>query len=197
MNNLNFGSRKRLKVRRRAALKRFGIGIWALGLAGAQFGLPGPSSGPDVVRDFLGGREVLLREADVSTTESARSALEFRQGVFDSRPAPKPSSSETTGAEPGAQTDPLPAPAGSLEEIIYAAAAEYGVDGGYLLGIASCESGLNPGAVNPAGYHGLFQYGEATWVQYGHGSIYDPVAQSRTTAMLISQGGASHWPNCA
>ncbi|MGH2819414.1 MAG: transglycosylase family protein, partial [Actinomycetota bacterium] len=84
-----------------------------------------------------------------------------------------------------------------VTEIIDAAAAEFGIDGGYLLSVAECESGLDPGAVNPAGYHGLFQFDETTWEAYGHGSIYDPVAQARTAAELLAAGEASRWPNCA
>ncbi len=89
------------------------------------------------------------------------------------------------------------APAGSITEILYAAAAEFGLDGAYLVSVASCESGLNPNAVNPAGYHGLFQFSESTWAAYGYGSIYDPTAQARTAARMLASGGAGHWPNCA
>jgi soluble lytic murein transglycosylase-like protein len=89
------------------------------------------------------------------------------------------------------------APAGSVSEILYAAAAEFGIDGAYLVSVASCESGLNPGAVNPAGYHGLFQFSESTWASYGYGSIYDAAAQARTAARMLAAGLGSHWPNCA
>jgi soluble lytic murein transglycosylase-like protein len=66
-----------------------------------------------------------------------------------------------------------------------------------LLSIAQCESGLNPSAVNPAGYHGLFQFATSTWASQGYGGdIYDPVAQSRTAARMISEGGQSAWANC-
>ncbi len=84
-----------------------------------------------------------------------------------------------------------------MTEIIYTAADEFGIDGGYLLSVAECESSLNPGAVSPAGYHGLFQFDEQTWAAYGYGSIYDPVAQARTAAELLAAGEASRWPNCA
>ncbi|MGH2806877.1 MAG: transglycosylase family protein [Actinomycetota bacterium] len=87
--------------------------------------------------------------------------------------------------------------ASSITGIIYAAAAEFGLDGGYLLAVATCESTLNPTAYNPAGYHGLFQFDQTTWSAYGYGSIYDPVAQSRTAARLLAAGQDSRWPNCA
>jgi len=202
MDQLNFGSRKRLKARRRATFRRAAVTLWVLGLAGAALGFTTPTAGVDVVADFLDGRQYSGR--GVATTDSAESAMKFRQGVFESRPVPKPSPTATP-SEAAVQAAPEPepvevapaAPSGSVEEIIYAAAAEFGLDGAYLVGVAACESGLNPGAVNAAGYHGLFQYDEATWGEYGYGSIYDPVAQSRTTAMLIAQGQSSRWPNCA
>ena len=201
MKSLFFGSRKRLQVRRRAAYRRAVVTLWIVGIAAAGLGFSTPRTGVDVVADFLQKREVPADQG-VSTTESAASAMRFRQGVFESRPVPKPSPTPTPTPEEAAQTEapvvaaPV-APSGSIEEIIYAAAAQYGLDGAYLVSIAACESGLNPGAVNAAGYHGLFQYDEATWAEYGSGSIYDPAAQALTTAMLISQGQSSRWPNCA
>lgn len=86
---------------------------------------------------------------------------------------------------------------GSISEIIHQAAAEFGISGDWMVSIAVCESGLDPRAYNSAGYHGLFQYDEATWAEYGYGSIWDPVAQARTTAKLLAMGQSSRWPNCA
>jgi soluble lytic murein transglycosylase-like protein len=85
----------------------------------------------------------------------------------------------------------------SITETIYAAAAEFGLDGDYLLSVAACESDLDPGAVNEVGYYGLFQFDEPTWAAYGYGSIWDPIAQSRTAARLLAAGEADRWPNCA
>lgn len=85
----------------------------------------------------------------------------------------------------------------TVTEIIYTAAAEFGLSGSYLLSVAQCESNLNSYAYNAAGYHGLFQYDATTWAAYGYGDIYDPVAQARTTARLLAAGHASRWPNCA
>ncbi|MEA2447956.1 MAG: resuscitation-promoting factor RpfB, partial [Actinomycetota bacterium] len=85
---------------------------------------------------------------------------------------------------------------GSITAIIQDAAEEFGADPGYLISIASCESGLNPRAYNPAGYYGLFQFAPATWASNGYGSIWDPVAQARTAARMIAGGQASAW-GCA
>ena len=103
----------------------------------------------------------------------------------------------TAQAKQAASPSPDPIVANSTTGIIYAAAAEFGLDPAYLLSVASCESGLNPTAYNAAGYHGLFQFDQTTWAAYGYGSIYDPTAQSRTAARLIAAGQSSRWPNCA
>jgi soluble lytic murein transglycosylase-like protein len=85
----------------------------------------------------------------------------------------------------------------TVPEIIAAAGAEYGVDADYLTSVAWCESDLDPGAVSPAGYYGLFQFDQQTWAAFGYGSIYDPVAQSRTAARMLAAGMSDRWPNCA
>jgi len=152
-------------------------------------------------------RAVLLAAAanvdpGLQASESVEATMKFRAAVFDVRPVPTPEAPEpapVVAAEAApAEVAPAPAaPPGSITEIIYAAADEYGVDRAWLLSIASCESGLNPNAHNPAGYYGLFQFDEATWAENGYGSIYDPVAQARTAARLIAAGQASRWPSCS
>ncbi len=111
------------------------------------------------------------------------------------------SSSDTTSesllSEPVDQPASSFAPSGSITGTIYDAAAQYGVDGSYLVSIAHCESSMNPQAVSSAGYYGLFQFDYATWNEYGYGSIYDPAAQAATAAELIAAGESDRWPNCA
>ncbi len=127
-------------------------------------------------------------------------------GVEAPKPKPKPKPKPEVEEAPAPveeevvveeETVAPAAPSGSISEIIYAAAARHGVDPGYLLSIAQCESGLNPNAVNSAGYYGLFQFDAGTWAANGYGSIYDPVAQARTAARLIAAGQASRWPSCS
>ncbi len=103
----------------------------------------------------------------------------------------------TSRAKLAASPSPDPIAATSTTGVISAAALEFGLDPAYLISVASCESGLNPTAYNPAGYHGLFQFDQTTWAAYGYGSIYDPTAQARTAARLIAAGQGSRWPNCA
>lgn len=135
-------------------------------------------------------------------SESVKGMVRFRRRVFDVRPAPERPEPEVPVVTPESEAATseeieTPAPTGSVTEIIYAAATEYGLDGAYLVSVADCESGLDPGAVNSAGYYGLFQFDHQTWAAYGSGSIFDPVAQSRAAASLIAGGQASRWPNCA
>lgn len=194
MDRLSFGAR----ARRRARFKRLKPWIWLASIAMMAMGVPGANLGADALQRLGGYDRSELR--GIETSESAAGLMKFRGGTFQTRPAatpePTPTPTPAPAAEPVTAAAPA-APAGSITEIIYAAAAEYGIDGGYLLSVASCESGLNPSAVNPAGYHGLFQFGTGTWATEGYGSIYDPVAQARTAARMLAAGMASRWPNCA
>jgi soluble lytic murein transglycosylase-like protein len=184
------------RARRRNALRRYALTTvlvtGALMVAGVE-----PTNGPLALLSAVRHERVLDRRTGPEATQSAASTLRFRQKVFEARPAPE--RPEPAVEEPAETAEPVEAPAtgGSVSEIIYAAAAEFGLSGDYLLSVASCESGLDPGAVNAAGYHGLFQFDETTWAAYGYGSIYDPVTQSRTAARLLAAGQSSRWPNCA
>ncbi|CAN5686710.1 hypothetical protein BH24ACT26_BH24ACT26_02330 [soil metagenome] len=158
----------------------------------------------------------------VETSDSAAALLRFRSASFEARPEPPPKAVRQRRAERAAKRQQraereraarqaarddarearreeaaAAAVPPSVSDIILAAGAEFGVDGSYLLSVASCESDLDPDAVNGAGYHGLFQFDEQTWAAYGYGSIYDPVAQARTAARLLAAGHSSRWPNCA
>ncbi|HEX2241595.1 MAG TPA: transglycosylase SLT domain-containing protein [Actinomycetota bacterium] len=84
-----------------------------------------------------------------------------------------------------------------MESIIVGAAEEFGLSPDYLVAVAMCESSLNPYAVSPAGYYGLFQFGPITWSEFGYGSIWDPVAQSRTAARMLADGHHRRWPVCS
>lgn len=199
---VHFGRGGARKDRRRRAMARLGI----VALIASLVGVPGVNLGFELLGERLGAGEDRLTRAElrgVTTSESADDLMRMRGNLFQNRPTPTPTPTEEPAPEeapePAAEpvAEPAAAPAGSITEILYAAAAEFGLDGGYLVSVASCESGLNPGAVNPAGYHGLFQFAESTWASYGYGSIYDATAQARTAARMLAAGMASHWPNCA
>jgi soluble lytic murein transglycosylase-like protein len=173
---------KRLRVRRRLAF----VSLCALAL-----GVPGADAGLAALQRFVGGETPVAAPAEsITTTDSAHSLMKFRRDMFEARPKPRPS-------DPGSASSLAQAEAGSMGDIIYSAASEFGLAGDYLLGVAVCESNLDPQAVNAAGYYGLFQFDHTTWAAYGYGSIYDPTAQARTAARLLAAGQHSRWPNCS
>ncbi len=161
--------------------------LWIVSLAWTFVGLPS-FQGSDLIGRMDRSRGVAGTARSLSTTQTELFRMQRR--MLDRPPAPPMTTTTTTTTVPSA-------PGGSITQIIYAAAAEFGVSGSYLLQIAMCESRLNPSAHNPAGYYGLFQFSPSTWSAYGTGSIYDPVAQARAAAQMLAAGGASHWPNCA
>jgi hypothetical protein len=223
MDNLHFGARSRRKVKRR----QLTIAAWLIGIVATILGVPGSNAAlsvfhrvdrshgmaassisgshsatvtiPSRHRTFViftqpTKRVVRLPKKDTPSKHSAKRT--------QSRPKPqrRPEAKPTPVASPSPSPTPSPvavAPAGSISSVIYSAAAEAGISGSYLLSIASCESSLDAQAYNSGGYYGLFQFDQQTWSAYGYGSIYDPVAQSRTAARLIAAGQTSRWPNCA
>jgi hypothetical protein len=157
--------------------------VWVIALA---LGVPGATAILDRTDRALGGQSN-TQSVGVANVVGGRSAEVLNGRLHNkARVEVAPDPIQTAAAD-----------STSITGIIYAAAAEFGLDGAYLLSVAECESTLNPRAYNAAGYHGLFQFDQTTWSAYGYGSIYDPVAQSRTAARLIAAGQGSRWPNCA
>jgi uncharacterized protein YabE (DUF348 family) len=86
----------------------------------------------------------------------------------------------------GTKPRPYSAPATGAEGLNWAA-------------LASCESGGNPRAVNPAGYYGLYQFALSTWYSVGGtGNPIDatPEEQTYRAQVLYQRSGASPWPVC-
>lgn len=181
------------RTRRQRARKRLVLGIWITCVLGALAGVPFADATLNISSELLARLEP---KGGVETSESAAGLMRFRSASFKTRPTPTPTPSLDTATEDADEPVYVP-PTGSVAAIIYAAAKEFGVDGAWLLSIASCESGLNTSAHNPAGYYGLFQFDQGTWASYGYGSIYDATAQARTAARLVAAGQASRWPSCA
>jgi len=186
LDNLHFSARVRRRARRRRRLRRARLAGAIATMAAIALGMPGSDTSLDLIEEFAASGDFSERE----TSESAAAMLRFRRHTFQTRPqsSPTPAASEASSATSAE---------GSIAEIIYAAATEFGLSGDYLLSVAGCESGLNPQAYSGTGYYGLFQFDQQTWSAYGYGSMYDPVAQSRTAARLIAAGQSSRWPNCA
>jgi uncharacterized protein YabE (DUF348 family) len=67
------------------------------------------------------------------------------------------------------------------------------------IGLARCESGGNPNAVNPAGYYGLYQFSISTWRAVGGKGIptdYGYWEQTKRAWKLYKHSGSSPWPHC-
>ena len=65
--------------------------------------------------------------------------------------------------------------------------------------LAHCESSGNPRAVNPAGYHGLYQFDLSTWRSVGGRGVPSRVAPAEQTyraKLLYKQRGRQPWPHC-
>jgi hypothetical protein len=184
MDRLQFGTTARNRARRRRRIRRISLVAWGIStiaIAG------GPLYG-------LNRAEVIHIGVDSPSPVASVSAASADIAIDSTRHvAEVPTNQGVKKSDSGESGDY----AGSIKEIIYAAAAEYDIGGAYLMSIAECESGLDPHAYNSSGYHGLFQYDDGTWAAEGTGDIWDPVAQARTTARLIAAGQSSRWPNCA
>lgn len=66
-------------------------------------------------------------------------------------------------------------------------------------GLANCESGGNPNAVNSAGFYGLYQFSASTWRSVGGKGIptdYGYWEQTKRAWILYKGSGSSPWPVC-
>jgi len=65
--------------------------------------------------------------------------------------------------------------------------------------LAKCESSNRPGAVNPAGYYGLYQFNKRTWRGVGGKGMPHKASraeQTKRAQMLYVKRGAQPWPHC-
>ncbi len=96
---------------------------------------------------------------------------------------------------PHHQQPPRPArrPIG-MRAIITSAAQRHHVAPSWLLGVAVCESGLNPRAYNPSsGASGLFQFMPTTFYSHGGRDLWNPFQQADVAAAMFAAGEASAW----
>ena len=114
---------------------------------------------------------------------------------------PDPTPTPTPAPAPAPKRVPPPAvnyPPGTVQALIMAAAATYGVDGNWMIRIGECESGLRPNAVSGNGlYFGIFQFLPSTFAAHGGTNVFDPVQQANITANMLAHGGARSWPVCS
>ncbi len=92
----------------------------------------------------------------------------------------------------------VPTSGGSATDAIAQAAARWGVSYGWLLRVAECESGLNPGAHNPSGASGLFQFMPGTYFLYAAQigetrSYWDAYGSANVAGYMFSRGLSYQW----
>lgn len=101
-------------------------------------------------------------------------------------PQPAPALPDAGAAQPPVDN--------SIEGIVRAAAMRAGADPDRLLRVASCESGLNPGAYNArSGASGLFQFLPSVFRAHGGADIWSPREQADIAAAMFAAGWAYQW----
>ena len=144
-------------------------------------------------------------EVSTPTTAAARPSTVTTATTAATSSTVRATSTTVAAPQPPAPAPPPQpaAPTGSVEAIIRAAAAEFGVGGDLMVRIARCESGLNPAAVNASsGALGLFQHlprywpGRAAGLGYSSADWSNPTANARVSAVLLRDGGPGHWRAC-
>jgi hypothetical protein len=82
----------------------------------------------------------------------------------------------------------------SIAGLVRAAAIRHGADPVQLLRVASCESGLNPGAYNSrSGASGLFQFMPRTFYAHGGTNIWSAAQQADIAAVMFAAGWSYEW----
>ncbi|HEU0115237.1 MAG TPA: transglycosylase SLT domain-containing protein [Thermomicrobiales bacterium] len=83
-----------------------------------------------------------------------------------------------------------------VKRIIKKAAKRYNQSSKAMLRVATCESNLDPCAVNKRGKsYGLFQFIKSTWksTPYGHKNIFDAKANAMAAGWMWKQGRKNEW----
>lgn len=91
-----------------------------------------------------------------------------------------------------------PVQSGGVFGAISTASARWGVSYGWLVRVATCESGLNPSAYNPSGASGLFQFMPGTYWLYASRigetrSYWDAYGAANVAAYMFSIGQSYQW----
>lgn len=113
-------------------------------------------------------------------------------------PAPPAEEPEPTEVPAPPAEEPAPAPSDEtgIVGIINNAADEYGQSREDMLRVATCESNLDPNAVNPSSNaSGLFQFLPSTFATtpYADEDIFDPVANARAAGWMWANGRRNEW----
>ena len=90
---------------------------------------------------------------------------------------------------------------GGVDQYIIEKAQQYNLPVNLVLGIAICESGLNPEAHNPKDVNGLpdfglWQFQKKTFYGQGGKRIWDWKEQTNITMKMLKKDMWLHWPVC-
>jgi len=80
-----------------------------------------------------------------------------------------------------------------IERELWEMARKYKLDYDRFLGLAMCESTLDPNAEGKAGEIGIYQFLPSTFSNYCDGDIFNPNNQIECAAKMISEGLEYHW----
>jgi hypothetical protein len=145
-------------------------------------------------------REEVARQAELKRQEVIRVAAAEQARQAETRRL------EEVAAQQKVVQQPASVPAsGSVADIIVNWANHYGVDPNWMLRVARCESGLNPGAINHNYYagggnpSGVFQflpqtfYANAQRAGIGSPDLWNVDQQAHTAAYMFSIGQSVQW----
>lgn len=151
--------------------------------------------------------EVQKLEQEKNKLEKERKRLEKElQAKNEAKARLAEASSRVVDAATNTQT--AYASSGDMRDVITRAANKYGLSPAYMIRVATCESTLNPGAIN-RGYYagggnpsGLYQYLPETWKRISSRSPYGTQPQSEVfnghtnanvTAWAFANGYVGEW----
>ncbi len=144
-----------------------------------------PSTAPAAIAQLASQARSILSVSDYQVTLPLQEAQVL--------PPPPPAAAGLPYGSAFWRAVPEP-PVGTIMQIIWSAAQQYDVSYSWLLGVAQCESGLDPTDVNrSSGASGLFQFMPATFHAHGGTDIWDPVQQSDIAAKMFSIGESGEW----
>ena len=119
-------------------------------------------------------------------------------------PEPTPDPTPIPTSTPPSTPKPTPQPSSSRsytrEEVKAGIRSAWGGDDDDAIGVADCESGLNPRASSSSGHLGLWQMRMETWRSYGGSGDprdHSPAEQTAVAYRLFRQRGWAPWAGCA
>lgn len=144
------------------------------------------------------------RPVPTSTATSVPTSTATPIATATPSPTATPAPTETPAPTPPPVSTATPVPqspqgtGGDARAAISAASARWHVSYGWLLRVASCESGLNPYAQNPSGASGLFQFMPSTYYAYAArigetGSIWNAYSNANVAGYMFSIGQSYQW----